>query len=99
MLHEVFKQGEFATGVIITFQVMAFAGMSPGHPDAVGPFPQGSQKEFGAHAPRAWNPDDPDVGGILHSADPGKIGSTIAAPIAQKSNDFRFPIRHIPYLL
>jgi len=35
VFHQVLEQGELSTGVVITFQVMAFAGMSPGHPDAV----------------------------------------------------------------
>jgi hypothetical protein len=99
MFHQIFKQGKFAAGVIITFQVMAFTGMSPRYPDAVSTFPQSSQKEFGAHSAGARYPDHPDVGRILHSADAGQIGGSIAAPVAQKSNNFRFPIGHIYNLL
>jgi len=36
---QIFHQGEFATSVVITFQVMAFTGMSPGHPDRVSALP------------------------------------------------------------
>jgi hypothetical protein len=93
--HQIFKQGKFAAGVVITFQVMAFTGMSPGDPDAVGTFPQSGQKEFGTHAAGARNPDDPDIGRIFHSADTGQIGGSIAAPVAQKSHNFWFPIVHI----
>jgi len=91
MFHQIFKQRKFATGVVITFQVMAFTGMSPGNPDAVRTFAQGGQKEFGAHPAGARYPDNPDIGRILHPADPGKVGSPIAAPVAQKSDDFWFP--------
>jgi hypothetical protein len=95
VFHQIFKQGKFAAGVVITFQVMAFTGMSPGDPDAVCTFPQGGQKEFGTHPAGARYPDNPDIGRILHSADTGKIGSPIAAPVAQKSHNFWFPIGHI----
>jgi len=98
MFHQILKQGEFATGKVITFQVMAFAGMSPGDPNAIGAFTQRCQKEFGIHPPRAGNADDPDVGRIFHPADAGKIGGAVAAPIAQKSCNSWFPIRHC-YLL
>ena len=33
---QVLEEGEFPTGVVITFQVMAFTRMSAGHPDGVG---------------------------------------------------------------
>jgi hypothetical protein len=82
VFHQILKQSEFATGVVITFQVMAFTGMSPGNPDTVCTFTQGRQKKFGTHSPGAWNPDDPDIGRILHPADTGKIGSPITAPVA-----------------
>ena len=82
MFHQILKQGEFATGIVITFQVMAFTGMSPGDPNAVCTFTQGSQEEFGIHPPCAGNADDPDVGRIFHPADAGKISGAIAAPIA-----------------
>ena len=94
MFHQVVEQGKFTTCVVITFQVMAFSGMSAGHPDRVGPFPQGGQGKLGAHAPRAGDADDPDVGRVFHPADAGEIRGSVAAPVAQKTDDFRFPIRH-----
>jgi len=71
MLHQVSKQDEFSTGVIITFQVMAFAGMSPRYPNGIGTLPQSRQSEFGTHAAAAGDSDDPDIGGIFHPADAG----------------------------
>jgi len=80
--HQILKQGEFATGIVITFQVMAFTGMSPGDPDAVGTFPQGRQEKLRIHPAGARNPDDPDVGRVLHPADAGQVGGPVAAPVA-----------------
>ena len=94
VLHKVFEKRKFSTCVVITFQVMAFAGMSPGHPDAVGTLPEGRQGEFGAHAAGAGYSDDPDIGRVLHPADPRKVGSTVTAPVAKETHDFRFPFRH-----
>jgi hypothetical protein len=73
---------------------MAFAGMSPGYPNSVGTLAQGSQKEFGAHATGAGNPDNADIGRIFHPADSGQIRGPVTAPIAQKRYDFRFPFGH-----
>ena len=101
MFQQVFKQRKFSTGIVITFQVMAFSGMSPGHPDAVGPFPQGGQKEFGTHPTGAGDPDHPDIGRIFHPAHAGQVGGAVAAPVAQESHNFWFPIRHrknLPYV-
>jgi hypothetical protein len=95
MFQQVFHQSELATRVVITFQVMAFSGMSPGYPDGIGPFPQGGQGELGAHAAGAGDTDHADIGGVFHSADPGQIRCTVAAPVAEKAYDFRFPIGHV----
>jgi hypothetical protein len=82
MFQQVFHEREFSAGVIITFQVMAFAGMSSGHPDRVGPTPQAGQNEFGAHAASAGDADHPDIGRIFHPADPGQVGCPVTAPTA-----------------
>jgi hypothetical protein len=92
MFHQIFKQCELAASVVITFQVMAFTGMSPGNPDAVCTFAHGGQKEFGTHPAGARYPDNTDIGRVFHSADPGQIRGPIAAPVAQKSNNLWFPI-------
>jgi len=81
VLHQFLEQVKFSARVEITFQVMAFAGMSAGDPDAVGPLTKGDQSEFGTHAAGAGNPHYPDVGGILHPADARQICSAIAAPV------------------
>jgi hypothetical protein len=73
---------------------MAFAGMSPGHPDAVCAFTQGRQEKFRAHASGTGDPHHPDIGRVFHPSDPGQIGGTIAAPVAQKGNDLGFPFGH-----
>jgi hypothetical protein len=79
---KVFKQGKFSAGIVITFQVMAIAGMSPGHPDTVRALSEGGQNELGAHSTGAGNANHPDMGRIFHSADARKIGSAITAPVA-----------------
>jgi hypothetical protein len=81
-LHEILKKGEFTAGIVITFQVMAFTRMSPRHPDAIGTFPQSRQKKFRIHPSGAGNADHPDIGRVFHPADTGKIGGSIAAPVA-----------------
>jgi hypothetical protein len=68
---------------------MTFTGMSAGHPDSVSAFPEGRQDKFRTQTACTWYSYDPGIGRILHSADTGKISSTIAAPIAQEGNDLR----------
>jgi hypothetical protein len=76
---------------------MAFAGMSPGYPDTVCALAQGGHKKLGVHPAGAGNANYPDVGWIFHPPNPCKVGSTIAAPVAQKGNNFGFPIGHVYY--
>jgi hypothetical protein len=97
VLHQVLEQSKFAAGVVITFQVMAFAGVSPRNPDAVGPLAQGRQEKLGVHAAGAGDADYPDVGGVFHAADAGQIGGPVAAPIAQEGGNFRFPLTHLVF--
>jgi hypothetical protein len=94
MLHQVFHQGEFSTCVIITFQVMAFAGMSPGYPDGIRSLPQARQNKFGTHPSGAGNADDTDVGRIFHSAHTRQVGGAVAAPVAKKTQYLRFIFSH-----
>jgi len=49
MLQEPLKQGELSSCVVITFQVMAVSGVSPGHPDPIRTVTEGRQYELGAH--------------------------------------------------
>jgi len=94
MLDEVFEQCEFPACVVITFQVMAFSGMSPGGPDAVGALAEGGQYELGAQAPGTRNTDNPDIGRIFHASHTRQIRSPVTAPVTKEAYDFRFPIRH-----
>jgi hypothetical protein len=73
---------------------MAFAGMSPRHPYAVGAFTQGRQKKLRIHPSGTGYSNYPNVGWIFHPPNTCQVGSTIAAPVAQKGNDFRFPFGH-----
>jgi hypothetical protein len=98
MLHQVLKQGEFASCVVITFQVMAFSGMSPGDPYAVSAFAKCGEEKFGAHPACTWYSNDTNIRGIFHTTDPREISCSVTAPIAEKSNNFGFPFRH-RYLL
>jgi hypothetical protein len=95
MFHQVLKQSEFASGIVITFQVMAFTGMSPGYPDTICSFSQGRKKEFGAHAAGAGYSNHSNIGRIFHPTYAGQVGGAIAAPVAQKRHNFRFPVRHV----
>ena len=40
VLQQVAEQGEFASGIVITFQVIAFSRVSPGYPNTVGSLPE-----------------------------------------------------------
>jgi len=92
--HQILKKGELSSGVVITFQVMAFTRMSAGHPHPVGPFPQSRQEKLRAHPPCARDPDHPDIGRILHPAHPGQVRRSVTAPVTKKTYDFRFPFVH-----
>jgi hypothetical protein len=94
VLDQILEQSELASCKVITFQVMAVAGVSPRNPDAVGAVPEGSKDEFGAYPGRAGNPDDPDIGRVLEPADPCQVCRAIAAPVAQECGYFGLPIGH-----
>jgi hypothetical protein len=82
VFHKIFKESEFSPRIVITFQVMALAGMSPGDPDSVSSLRESGQKKLWAHAPGARNSYDPDVRRVFHSSHSGKIRSTVTAPVA-----------------
>ena len=92
IFNKVLKQRKFSSGIVITFQVMAVSGMSPGHPDAVCTLSEGGQNKLRTHSTGTGNSNHPDMGWILHSADPRKIGSPVTAPVAQKTDDGWFPV-------
>jgi len=94
MLDQILEQSELASCEVITFQVMAVAGVSPGNPDAVGAVPEGGEDEFGTHPGRAGDPDDPDIGRVLEAADPCQVCRAVAAPVAQECCYFRLQVVH-----
>ncbi len=93
VLDEVVKEGELSSGVVITFQVMAVPGVSPGNPNTISTLAESGQDELGIHPPRAGYPDDPDVRGVLQSAYPGKICGAVRTPIAEEGNYLRLPVQ------
>ena len=73
---------------------MTFTGMSAGNPDTVRSLPESGKQKLDTDSPGAGNPDDTNVWRIFHSAYPGQISRSITAPVAKKTYDYRFPIRH-----
>jgi hypothetical protein len=65
--------------------------MTAGNQDAIGAFLKGLQNIKGIDPAGAGNPDDPDVRGILDSADARQVCAGIGTPVADNGNDLRFP--------
>src|SRR6056297_3978397 len=97
MFEQIAHESKFPACIVITFQVMAFTRMSTGYPYTVSPLPQGRQDVFRAQTACAGNPYHPDIGRILHPGDTGKIGCTIAAPVAKESNYLNLILTHCFY--
>ena len=96
VFEEILHEGELASCVVITFQVMAVSGVSPGNPDAVGPMPECGEDELGTHPGGTGYANDADVGRILEATHPCKIRRAVTTPVAQKSRYLGFPISHCP---
>ncbi len=94
VFHQVHEKRKLSTSVVITFQVMAFARMSPRHPNAVRALSKGGQCKLGTHSTGTGYPDNPNIGWVLHSADASKVGGAIAAPGTKETDNLRFPFRH-----
>jgi hypothetical protein len=94
MFEQVLEESELASCVVITFQVMAVSGVSPGNPDPVGTMPESGQDEFGAYPGGAGYPNDPDVGRVLQAAYPGQIRCPVTAPVAKEGCYLGLPIVH-----
>jgi len=94
VLQEVLEKGELATGVVITFQVMAVSGVSPGHPNTIRAMPEGGQKELRRNAAGTRHANNSDIWGILKPAYTGQVGGPICAPVAEERRDLRFPVVH-----
>jgi hypothetical protein len=71
---------------------MAVSRMSPGYPNPIRPLFECSQDKLGTHSAGTGNPYHPDIRRILQTADTCKVSSPIAAPVAKKSYNFRFPL-------
>jgi hypothetical protein len=92
ILNKVLEQGEFSSGIVITFQVMAVTRVSSGNPDSISTLPESCQEKLGIHPTGTWDPNGSDVRGILQPAHPGKICCPVRAPIAEEGNYFRLPV-------
>jgi hypothetical protein len=74
----------------ITFQVMAISDMSTGHQHTIRPSQKRLEQEAVIHPACAHQPDQADIGRILHAGDPCQVSPGIRAPVADKSQYLRF---------
>jgi len=95
MFQEIFEKGEFASCVIITFQVMTVSRVSPRDPDAISPVAESGQNKFGTHSTGARNSDNPYVRWVLKAAYASQVGCPITAPVTEESRNLWLPIIHI----
>jgi hypothetical protein len=98
MLQQIFQERELSPCVVITFQVMAFARVSPGHPNAIRTVPKGGQDELRTHPAGTGHADNPKIRRILEPAHTGQIRSPVTAPITQEGSNLGFPITHVFFL-
>ena len=77
-------------GVEITKLVMTFSKLSPPDKQAVGTRVKGFGDKDGIHSAGAHDSDDPDVRRVLESGHTRGIGRRIAAPVAEKAQNFWF---------
>ena len=75
---------------LITCQVMTVTDVSAGDHDTVSPRFKGVQEKAMVHSSGAHEPDEPDVGGVLHSRHPRQVCPRIRAPVTQKRDDLGF---------
>ena len=68
----------------ITFQVMTVADVSAGHQDAVRPFQESLEQKAVIYPAGAHEPDQTDIGRILHAGHPGQISPGIGTPVADE---------------
>jgi len=99
MFQEIFQEGEFASCIVITFQVMAVSRVSPRDPDTIRAVPECREDKLGAYPAGTGHPDDPEIGRVLEPADSGKVCRAVTAPVTQKGGDFRFPVAHTNLLI
>jgi len=77
----------------ITFQVMTVADVSAGNQNAVCPFQERLEQKAMIYPAGTHEPDQPDIGRILHTGHPGQISPGIRAPVANKSEYVGFYVR------
>jgi hypothetical protein len=94
MLEQTLEQCELPSCVVITFQVMAVAGVSPADPHTIRTMAESRKNKLRTNPAGARHADDSKMRRVLKSAHAGKVRSAVAAPIAEKTRDFRFPIVH-----
>ena len=79
---------------------MAVTDVSAGNQDAVRPFQERLEQEAVIYPAGAHEPDQTDIGRILHAGHPGQVSPGIRAPVAHESEYVRFCARrHGPYKL
>jgi hypothetical protein len=83
-----------ATGICITFQVMAITGQSTGDHHAVGAVFEGTQDVDEIHPPGAKNFDDLDRWRVLYAKAASEISGVVGAMAATKGNDVGLKFRH-----
>ena len=76
--------------LFITSQVMAVTDVSAGYHYPVGSRLKRIQQKTMIHPTGAHEPDEADIGGVLHSRDPCQIGPRIRAPVTHKRDDLGF---------
>ena len=82
-------------GVVITNLVMTLSQLSPTHKNAISPIQKPIHQEDGIYPAGAHHPDHPDMMRVLNPGHPSRVRRGIAAPMAEKSKNFRFKCIHI----
>jgi hypothetical protein len=74
---------------------MTVADVSAGHQDAVGPLLERLEQEAVIYPAGTHEPDQTDIGRILHAGHPGQVSPGIRAPVAHESEYVRFCVRRV----
>jgi hypothetical protein len=92
MFNQIFEEGEFPSGIIITFQVMAVSRVSARDPYSISTTAESCEKELGVHPPGAGHPDGSDGWRILQPTNAGEVRGAVRTPVAKEGNYRRLPI-------
>ncbi len=63
---------------------MTVADVSTGYQDAVCSVQKGLEQEAVIYPARAHEPDQTDIGRVLHTGHPGQVSSCVGTPVADK---------------